>query len=54
MHQTVQLVGLVKGTTYLVEIIYLENTIVIPYPYEGLVLLRYSLYQGTFVELQKR
>lgn len=39
LRKNIDLKGLVEGTTYLVEIIYIENTIVIPYEYEGLVLL---------------
>lgn len=47
IHQNVELSGLVEGSTYLVEIIYIENTIVIPYDYEGLVLLGAFREDGT-------
>lgn len=43
--------GLMQGVTYLVEIIYTDNRIVIPYDYEGLVLL--SAYHENGVEFTR-
>ncbi|HWE02243.1 MAG TPA: RNA ligase [Tepidisphaeraceae bacterium] len=39
LHDTVDISRLSAGTTYLVEIVYKENKVVIPYDFEGLVLL---------------
>lgn len=51
LRQHIDVAALEPGTTYLVEIVYRENQIVIPYSFSGLVLL--SAYDGDGEELSR-
>ncbi|HZK80887.1 MAG TPA: RNA ligase [Humisphaera sp.] len=51
LHGRVDLSRLAPGTTYLVEIVYKENQVVIPYDFEGLVLL--AAYDASGRELSR-